>query len=43
MANFPGVQAVQRESVRLGISEYYLDTDVDDIVRAVRKVAAYYS
>jgi len=42
MTHYPGLMEVLRRSIRMGISEYYTDQDVRDILRAVRKVAAYY-
>ena len=39
-AHFPGVTAVLRRSIRLGLNEHYTVRDARDIVRAVAKVAA---
>jgi dTDP-4-amino-4,6-dideoxygalactose transaminase len=43
LENFPGALAVEANSVQLGISEYYRMRDINDIAKAVAKVAAHYS
>lgn len=40
-ANYPGLLAAGRTAVRLGFSEFYTARDMDDIARAITKVAAY--
>jgi len=42
LENYPGLLQVKRRAIRVGMSEYFTPKDISDIIRAVRKVAAFY-
>jgi perosamine synthetase len=42
IAHFPGLLQVKGRSIRMGMSEYWTPQDISDIIRAVKKVAAWF-
>ena len=39
----PVAEEILETAVKFGVSEFYTDQDVDDMIAAIRKVAAYYA
>ncbi|MFH1970733.1 MAG: DegT/DnrJ/EryC1/StrS family aminotransferase [Verrucomicrobiota bacterium] len=40
--NFPGLMEVKRHSIRMSMNEFWTRRDINDIIKAVRKVAVYF-
>ena len=38
----PTAEEILNTAIRFGISEFFTDTDVDEIIHAFRKVSAYF-
>jgi dTDP-4-amino-4,6-dideoxygalactose transaminase len=39
----PTAEAILRTAIRFGVSEFYTEQDVEDIIRAIRKVASHFA
>jgi perosamine synthetase len=38
----PQAEAILNSAIRIGVSEFFSEGDIEDIINGVRKVAAYY-